>query len=177
MRPLTDALIQSLWAGAPRQGSVYAVLDCARDPRIYPRFSPRTAHHCLYEGQLAPALAEAAPYLVPLEPRSPFTERLLDDGWGRSWGIYLASTAPLADVRRHLRRFLMVKDPVGNPMYFRYYDPRVLRAYLPTCNKDELQVLFGPLSRYWCESEDADQLIEFTCAEGDLAQRPVPLAA
>jgi hypothetical protein len=30
-------------------------------------------------------------------------------------------------------------------MYFRYYDPRVLGVFLPTCTLDELRAFMGPL--------------------------------
>ena len=36
---------------------------------------------------------------------------------------------PVDELRRHLRRFLLVKDESGRQLYFRYYDPRVLRLY------------------------------------------------
>ncbi len=32
------------------------------------------------------------------------------------------------------------------PLVFRYYDPRVLRVYLPTCSPAEFARFFGPIS-------------------------------
>ncbi len=43
-------------------------------------------------------------------------------------------------------------------MLFRYSDPRILRVYLPTCLPDELEQMFGPVTAYVMESEDADTL-------------------
>src|SRR2546430_2006261 len=80
--------------------------------------SPVTAR-CLYEGEIARPLAETAPYLVAVQPWDSFTELILDDGWGQSWGIFLSSSAPAPDLRRHLRRFLMVADEEGRSLYFR----------------------------------------------------------
>jgi hypothetical protein len=37
---------------------------------------------------------------------------------------------------RRRRRFLRVKDEDG--LVFRFYDPRVMRVYLPTCAAGEL---------------------------------------
>ena len=45
--------------------------------------------------------------------------------------------------------------------YFRYYDPRVLRVYLPTCNARELQTVFGPVLRYLVEDEKPTGLWTF----------------
>ncbi len=59
----------------------------------------------------------------------------------------------------------MVYDEEGKPLYFRYYDPRVLRAYLPTCNESELQTVFGPVNHYYAEGKEQNQLIEFGCTE------------
>ena len=44
---------------------------------------------------------------------------------------------------------------------FRYYDPRVLRVYLPTCTPDELEMLFGPIERFWMESNAAGTVLDF----------------
>ena len=61
----------------------------------------------------------------------------------------------------HLRTFLKVYGPDLKPLYFRYYDPRVLRVYLPTCNDQELQTVFGPVLRYLLEDEDPATLLKF----------------
>jgi hypothetical protein len=52
-------------------------------------------------------------------------------------------------LRHHLRTLLVVKSWSGERMLFRYYDPRVLRAYLPTCTSDELRTVFGPVPQYY----------------------------
>jgi hypothetical protein len=57
----------------------------------------------------------------------------------------------LQQVRAHLRQFLLVQDERGNQQYFRFYDPRVLRVYLPTCDAAETQQFFGPIDRFIVE--------------------------
>jgi Domain of unknown function (DUF4123) len=106
-------------------GDIFALLDCARDPRIYPLIKrQRINYSCLFAGDLPQELAEAAPYLVALSPHSHLTEALLTQGWGQSWGVLLESSAILHDLRRHFRRFLEVCDEQGKRLLFRYYDPR-----------------------------------------------------
>ena len=56
----------------------------------------------------------------------------------------------------------MVQGPEGENLYFRYYDPRVLRIYLPTCNQEEMATLFGPVTAYLLEDKDPDLLLRFT---------------
>ncbi|MBI1791635.1 MAG: DUF4123 domain-containing protein [Acidobacteria bacterium] len=122
---------------------LYALLDAARDPRVLELLRERDdEHQSLYEGEESEALAEAAPYLVRLPKRSRLLEALVKECWGKSWGVYLTSAAPFAEVRKHFRHFLMVKTEDGKDYYFRFYDPRVLRVFLPVCTKEEVEQFF-----------------------------------
>ena len=55
-------------------------------------------------------------------------------------------------------------------MLFRYYDPRVLRVYLPTCNFDELQTVFGPVMHFIQEGEVPTELLRFQLTNGSLVK-------
>ncbi len=142
--------------------STYAILDGASVEGLLEHLEQDHPEHvCLYRGELAPDLAECAPYLVRIEPDQPFTEWVLGEGWGKHWGIFAVAPADMKAMRKHFRTFLMVKDPDGKQLYFRYYDPRVLRVYLPTCNAAETATLFGPIRNYACEDEDGAALLQF----------------
>ncbi|MDE2396868.1 MAG: DUF4123 domain-containing protein [Burkholderiales bacterium] len=164
-----EAIVQALWPqAAARRRGVWGVLDCARDPWIYPALvESRLEFLCLYSGRLAPALERVAPQLVELHPGNRFTARWLDEGWGRSWGILVRIEDP-SNLRHHLRKFLKVRDEQGRSLLFRYYDPRVLRAYLPTCTADELRALFGPIDSFLAETAAGDGLVEFGLRRGEL---------
>jgi len=132
--------------------SLFAVLDAARAPSVVALLrESRAAMQSLFEGEPAEELAPVAPYLVALEKDSALLRKLLSDGWGDSRGVLLTSAAGLQQVRTHLRQFLLVQDDRGNQQYFRFYDPRVLRVYLPTCNAAETQQFFGPIDRFIVE--------------------------
>ncbi len=151
--------------GRTPQGT-YTILDAARDDKIYPELVNSDIESlCLYLGEKAVELATVAPYLLELKREGPFTQWVLNNGLGKSWGIFLQSSAPFKELHRHFRKFLMVYDEEGTPLYFRYYDPRVLRVYLPTCNESELQILFDPVIHYYVEGKEINQLIEFSCTE------------
>ncbi|MDR3618419.1 MAG: DUF4123 domain-containing protein [Paludisphaera borealis] len=141
---------------------LYAILDAARDPMVYLRI-----HECqeqkqsLYDGPQTAELAFVAPYLIALPKASPFLERLVREGWGESWGVYLTCAQPFEAVRKHLRRFLTVELEGGKKVLFRYYDPRVLRIFLPTCNSNECTEFFGPIARYLVEADSQDLAFEF----------------
>jgi hypothetical protein len=178
LTPLTEAIIRNLSLASAGHGDLYVILDAAREKKLHPRLCNLTlGARCLYEGPIPQPVAETAPYLVPVHPRHAFTEMLVDEGWGQAWGIFLSSSTPPAELRRHLRRFLTVMDEQGKQLYFRYYDPRVFRVYLPTCNEAELKFVFGPVERFWCESEDGRAVLEFAREGAELKQRPLPLPA
>lgn len=146
--------------------NVYAVLDGASVPNLRLKlYDLEPEHVCLYHGELKPDMAEVAPYLIRLVPNEEFTKWVIGEGWGKHWGIFAVSQAELNPLRTHFRRFLMVHDSIGKPLYFRFYDPRVLRVYLPTCNESELQMLFGPVNHFYVEGKEENQLIEFSCIE------------
>lgn len=156
-------LMNLLWpAGQPTSMNVWAILDGARDDRIYPAvIGCYLENCCLYSGDLAPELQMTAPYLVKLDNEDRFTRYLLNQGWGNSWGVFFRSDTSMPQLRRHLRQFFRVKDERGRRLIFRYYDPRVLRVYLPTCLPDELRTFFGPIRSYMLETPEADALLEF----------------
>jgi hypothetical protein len=162
-----DALKQQLFGG---DGAVFAVLDGASVPGLLDRLygNVRPEFECLYRGNLEPDMAEVAPYLVRLEADSEFTSWVLSEGWGKHWGVFAVTPADLRAMRMHLRRFVKVHDAEGKPLYFRYYDPRVLRTYLPTCNAKELADFFGPVAKYVGEGEQPDTLLEFRSEAGAL---------
>jgi hypothetical protein len=70
---------------------------------------------------------------------------------------------------------LVVRDSSGNRLVFRYYDPRVLRVYLPTCVTAELRTVFGPIEGFWTESESPEKMLEFRFRDRGLEERTIPL--
>ena len=121
-------------------------------------------------------MQRVAPYLVRLEQDSEFARWVIGQGWGNHWGIFAISDGELFDMRQHFRRFLSVHDSDGNPLLFRYYDPRVLRVYLPTCDAEELSMLFGPVTEYVAEDETPDTLLRFRATGGALGREAKKLS-
>ena len=163
-----------LFAGT--RGTAFAILDGASIPGLPGHlFTFRPEHACLYIGDLKPDMAEVAPYLVALDMTAPFTDWVLANGWGAHWGIFGASETGLRELRNHFRRFLTVYDTSGKPLFFRFYDPRVLRDYLPTCTARELKSLFGPVTSYLVEDEQQDKAVRFSFNGRSLRQQSLPL--
>jgi hypothetical protein len=142
---------------------LFAVLDAARDPLISARLVQcGEEYQSLYEGPKAAALADVAPHLVAIPQGSPFLDTLVLDGWGKSWGIYLTCDRPFRDARKHLRRLLTVEIEGGKKLLFRFYDPRVLRVYLPTCTAEETGEFFGPIENFLMEGMQPESVLTFS---------------
>ncbi|MDI3289608.1 DUF4123 domain-containing protein [Polyangium sp. 15x6] len=140
---------------------LFALLDAARDKRIRELLRESVDEsRSLYEGTQGDALAEVAPYLVRLSPESALMEKLLDEGWGRSWGVYLTSARPLPEVRRHLRRLSMVEaEGESKRLYFRFQDPRVLRRFLAMSSTRQRGEMFGStIEAFLMEGEQGEVL-------------------
>jgi hypothetical protein len=136
-----------------RQEPLYAVLDAARDARILELLRDSDdRHECLYEAKLAEELADYAPYLVLFSRDSDLLTDLVGEGWGKSWGIYFTSAAEERVLRKHLRRLLYVSLNERR-LYFRFYDPRVLRAYVATCKSQQAVDFHGPVTAFLTEPE------------------------
>jgi hypothetical protein len=130
---------------------------------------------CLYRGELDPDIATVAPYLVRLESGDKFAELVLKEGWGEHWGIFMLSTATLRALRDHFREFHTVELPDQRTVLFRYYDPRVLRSFLPACNAAELGSFFGPVQSFVVEGEAPDAGTKFGLAGKALKPEPFQL--
>lgn len=176
----TDRIIEALWpkGDGPTTPAVYALLDGARDPRIAPLAQQSGMEFsCLYSGKCSERLLNAAPYLVPLSRDRLFTRSLIDQSWGQSWGIFtiVPRSLSLKQQRDHFRSLLRVRDEAGRKLVFRFYDPRVLRVYLPTCTGKEARQFFGPIPRIMVEDQDADGIIGYRQTKGGVKSSLVPM--
>lgn len=156
------------------QEHLFAVLDAARSNRVLGLLEQSAEeYHSLYEGHQGNALADVAPYLVKLPQGSALLGALIAEGWGEHWGIYLTCTGPLLELRRHLRKFLMVHaEGWENRMYFRFYDPRVFQAFLPTCTAEQLNSFFGPISCFFFQADPSQELMSMARNSAAMATQP-----
>lgn len=169
-------MLASLTAsGAP----LFCVLDAAADPTILGHLQrdPVPAMQSLYEGSAAQELAPWAPYLLALPPDSTLLRTLLTEGWGKAWASYLTTHVPFNELRRHLRRFLMVRLEDGPQVYFRFYDPRVLRDFLPTATHAELLHFFGPVQEWLIEGPEPETLLRSRCTGEGLLTEALPVSS
>ena len=154
------------------------LLDTARDPRIYRRLMElggAVQTRSLYQGDIGDNLAHVSPFLVAMRQDQPESLKLAEAGFGRSWGLFVTASIEFDDLRRHLRKFNLIYREDGTPLVFRFYDPRVMRVFLPICTQSELWRFFGPIDSFLVENETADALIRFTLRGGELMRSPLPV--
>ena len=154
------------------QPNIWGIFDASRDPRIHARLTySGLLYECLFAGDLAAPLQRTAPYLVQLEHDDPRSIDLIEDSWDNSWCVFLEADVGIKTLRKHLRTLLRVQGPTGKFMLFRYYDPRVLRVYLPTCLPDELDRFCGPIKTIWTEEgAGSPRMLQFEWKQGKLTQ-------
>ncbi|MBC7568892.1 MAG: DUF4123 domain-containing protein [Spirosoma sp.] len=156
--------------------SLFALFDAARmgvamtDAKE--RFPERFA--TLYRGESAKNLADFAPYLFWFDAAdSTLKDWFPANGWGKSWGVFLRSRTSVEELYRHFRRYLIIADETGRELYFRFYDPRVLREFLLTCTSTQLTEFFGPVQQFFMEDEDPNFSLCFWLEAGQLNCRRV----
>jgi hypothetical protein len=156
--------------------AVFALIDGAAAPKLVKALHEKKPEFCcLYPGELKPDMAAVAPYLVRLEPEKEFTDTLLQEGWGTHWGLLISSAADLNTLRDHFREFHKVELPDQRTVIFRYYDPRVLRIFLPVCNQPELAQFFGPVQKFLVEGDAPETGLRFLFTGQALKSEPFQL--
>lgn len=150
---------------------VFAVLDGAAIPGLRMQlYKMRPPHYALFRGELEPDMAEVSPYVVGLLPGTPFTDWLLSESFGKHWGIFAHCRHSIKEMRRHFRALFTVYDEKGNPMHFRFYDPRVLQNFLQTCNGGELKTFFGKVETFFSEDKKGENFWAFSLENDELKQ-------
>lgn len=148
-RPSFGVAFESL-RDLARLGSLRAVLESVGAPDV-----PVKAHALgpekavsLWKGMPEEKDWALAPYLVEVD------EALLawirETLWGAgSWGILLESSRSVEELRRHFRSWVVVEDPNGDEMHFRFYDALVLAEFLSAATAEEAADFFGPVTKYY----------------------------
>lgn len=159
-----------------QEGDLFCLLDAARDEKILPLLHVSNVKFMsLYQGESQRQLSHVAPYLIEFRKDSVFLEKLLRNGWGKRWCSFFTSDAPFALLRKHFRKFLFVQDERGETVYFRFYDPSILRTFLGSCNAEELSEVFGQITKIFTENETPAQVLQFTLTDGKLVREELSL--
>ncbi len=140
---------------AGMQWPVLALVNAQASETITPYLEmgvPNLRQYGVWEGDPA-STPSWVPYLLPVSAQSSWLRPLLEQGWGKGFVSFLVSSAPGADVQKHFAKFLSVQLSSGNGVYFPFYDPRVMRDFLPTAAPGELAMFLGPVQEWLLEGD------------------------
>lgn len=173
----TQALRREVFASG--DGATYMLIDGASVPTLMDRlYDDQPTFSCLLTGPLEPDMQEVAPYLVELRDGEPFADWVLDNGFGQHWGIVLRSRLEHDQARRRFRKLLFARSDEGDSLFFRFYDPRVFREFIPRCTEPDLWPWFDDIDCYLVEAAGPDQRLLRISAHGDerVIVEDIPLA-
>lgn len=140
----------------------YLLLDAARmEVNLEKAQALESSHSSLYEGKTREDIAGVGPFLFPCINKSDLFQFFTQEGLGQSWGVLFYSHLPFVELYRHCRKFLLIRTEDNQELYFRFYDPRVLRIFLPTCSKEQLREFFGPIQYFLVEDEDIGFVLRY----------------
>jgi hypothetical protein len=128
----------------------------------------------LFNAKSETLLQAVGPFVFTFSEYPAFDDFFFNKGWGDHWGVIVYAEAELKAVAAHFRRFLKVKTEDGVQLYFRFYDPRVLRIFLPTCDAQQLRDVFGPVRHFLMEDADRAYALKFWLQNGVLTSLRIP---
>jgi hypothetical protein len=148
---------------------LYTVVDACQDAELAFEAQSRFGQpiRMLFKGAAAQYMRDVAPYFIPIDLASEYLERWAA-AWGKNAGILLTSSADPGRVFRHLREIFVVKDGAGQEYFFRFYDPRALRVFLPTCTPEETKAFLGPINSLLVAGSGPGTLLRYAVASGKL---------
>lgn len=168
-----EAAVEGLEVGVPladlvakvaaRDGAaLFALVDAAGAEGALARLAGGGLEfESLFAGRPDERFFSVSPILIRCEPDVPPFTWLAGEAWRDGYVILLTAKASLHDLAAHFRKMLEVEDEHGRRVYFRFYDPRVLRVYLPTCTAAERAFFLGPAVRVLAPSETADTVLYY----------------
>jgi len=184
-KAMSPALIDSYYA-ATADGRLFQILSDQKHPLmalVDAVHDAKVLELLRAQGQLFQSLYRNeqaqtnAPYLVRLSPRSELLRQMIQQGWGRGWGVYLTSALSLEELRQYYRTTLMVIMPDGMELFSRFYDPRFFRGFLESSTAAEAEPFFGPVVSYFMEDERPEILLQFTKSQNGAEKKGHLLSA
>ena len=126
-------------------GNLYAVVDAGVDADVMTTIVSAEKDplaQTLFDGEWAAKFAHVGPYLVDVgSSHDQLLDSVLEAGWGKSWGIFVATNYDFVQTRSDLRKLLIAELPNGESIYFRFFDPRVLGRLFEDLEPDQVRML------------------------------------
>lgn len=135
-----------------RENRLYAILDATAFENLLLTIGKSGLEfESLFSGEDILLLSGEAPYIVALDGTKPKAVRdLLQAAQVHHAGFIIESRATIDDLRRHYASWLNVIIDEGTQMaLFRFYDTRILLAFLGTLQATDAAAFWGPSERFY----------------------------
>ena len=154
-------MLDALYAA---QDNVYVYLNALREQLIQAFVEASGEQFLPLSQTLVAGRVMTSTYLVALPRQSRLHNVLMKEGWGKLWGVYCSSPAPIDQVAAHLRSFATVQSSGGVPLSLPLADPQFMLVFLGSLSPAEGIAMFGPVRHYFLETEGGEAL--FRCSPG-----------
>lgn len=151
---ITERIVSAASTSEPRLAKyVYAIVDGSRQPMVIPAALDAYSSNfrCLYSGNALAEFGDNAAWVVELKLGESTLNWLVTHGLNRRWAIFATSQLEISAFIRHLKKFTVTVGPDGRTLFFRFYDPHVLRQYLPVFDERQTQLLFSGVGDLFLE--------------------------
>jgi len=157
--------------------NVYAVVDSALNHEIHITIQgAKLEYYCLYEGEEAELLEEAAPYLVKIKQDDELTQWLFKNIYKKNAISFIQSGVDIEILADHLRQYAKIRTVMqgddGNLIkqwaFFAFYDPRVFPRFIKGNTSKQSAEFFEEMDHFICENPENKNLLEnYTFIEKD----------
>jgi hypothetical protein len=139
--------------------NLYGIIDSARNEDVFRYLiTGNVQYRSLFQGTMDEQSYGVSGFLVECKKESLLFQWMTEDAWGDSCCIFFTSKLSFDELFSHFQKFNRVYLEDDEVVLFRYYDPRVLRVYLPTCNRGEIEVFFGNVFSFYAENADGNEI-------------------
>ena len=118
-------------------------------------------HRILFKDTFVQEYENVAPYLISLDRDDAFTEKIITEGYGKTWLTFVISRQDMHTLAFDLReRINIYSEKHEKEVIFRFYDPRNLERYFKMITVEEAQEFFTDINGIFAyvDSEDENKL-------------------
>ncbi|MEZ5198030.1 MAG: DUF4123 domain-containing protein [Bacteroidales bacterium] len=136
---------------------LYGIVDSARNDEVFRYLvTGDVRYKSLFEDTMDVQSYGVSGFLVECKKESPLFQWMTKQAWGDNCSIFFTSKASFDELFTHFQKFNRVYIEGDDVVLFRYYDPRVLNLFLPTCNNEQIRSFFGKVGHFFAEDEDPE---------------------
>ncbi|MFO7613392.1 MAG: DUF4123 domain-containing protein [Bacteroidales bacterium] len=164
-----------LFQQAEKEGcQLFGIIDSARNEDVFRHLiTGNVRYKSLFEGTMDEQSYGVSGFLVECKKESLLFQWMTTEVWGESCCIFFTSKSDFDNLFKHFQQFNRVYLEDDQVVLFRYYDPRVLRVYLPTCSRREIDLFFGEVLSFFAEADTTDIIQEFRKAPKEEASKNI----